>query len=207
MHTPYHRSITEQALQGIFSAAALEVIVGANLGQDSLRGQIGHDEYHFDANAFEKSRAYIEQNRRLVCPALERNDAPTAWQAFGRLTHAAQDFYAHSNYIPLWLARFPADGWPPPEETDPFDGDLLESPELRSGKLYYPFEALSFIPSLKQFILPLLPRNSHAWMNLDTPEQGPKFLYAAAAAVKRTKAEYEATMRGLPEELVALFRS
>ncbi len=197
----YHRSITLQALGNYFTPAALEVILAANLGQDTLRGQIGHDEFHFDANAFAKSRAYLEANREQVQPALERGDGPAAWRALGRLTHAAQDFYAHSNYISLWLARYPTDAWPAPEEVNPLDGELLASPALRSGKLYYPLEALSYIPSIKKYILPLIPRDSHAWMNLDTPGQGPKFPYAMAAAIKRTAWEYEETMRRLPENM------
>lgn len=204
MQIIYHRSITLQALGKYFTPPALEVILASNLGQDSLRGQIGHDEFHFDANAFAKSRAYLEANRGQVRPALERGDAPSAWCAMGRLTHVAQDFYAHSNYISLWLERFPPDALPAPEEVDPLDVELLRSPALRSGKLYYPLEALSFIPSIKKFILPLLPRDSHAWMNLDEPGQGPKFPYALAAAIKRTVWEYEKTVRGLPENLARI---
>jgi hypothetical protein len=205
MNKKYHRLITEQALREYFGQPALEAVINANLGLDALQGQIGHNEYHFDANAFAASRAFIEQNRALIRPALDRGDATAARQAFGRLTHTAQDFYAHSNYISLWLARFPADGWPPPEAVDPFDGNLLDGPHLRSGKLYYPLEVLSFVPFLKKIILPLLPRDSHAWMNLDGPEQGPKFEYALAAAVKRTLYEYEQTITGFPAGLLALF--
>jgi hypothetical protein len=201
----FHRSITLQALGKYFTPPALEVILAANLGQDTLRGQIGHDEFHFDANAFAKSYAYLEANRDQVPPALERGDLFTAWRAMGRLTHAAQDFYAHSNYISLWLACFPSDAWPAPEEINPLDGDLLASPALRSGKLYYPLEALSYISSIKKYILPLIPRDSHAWMNLDAPGQGPKFPYAMAAAIKRTDWEYEETMRRLPENLALKF--
>lgn len=205
MHTKYHRLITTEALQSRFSPAALEIIIAANLGQDALRGQIGHDEFHFDSNAFTASQEYIEQNRALARLELERGKAASAQKAFGRLTHTAQDFYAHSNYIPRWLARFPDNDWPPPEEIDPFDGSLLDGPGLRSGKLYYPLEALSFVPLLKKIVLPLLPRDSYAWMNLDTPEQGPKFPYAIAAAIKRTRYEYEETIRGLPDEMVLFF--
>lgn len=205
MHTKYHRLITAEALQSRFSPTALEIIIAANLGQDALRGQIGHDEFHFDSNAFAASREYIERNRALIRLALEGGDDTSAQKAFGRLTHTAQDFYAHSNYVTRWLARFPDNGWPPPEEIDPFDGSLLDGPGLRSGKLYYPLEALSFIPFLKKIVLPLLPRDSHAWMNLDTPEQGPKFPYAIAAAIKRTRYEYEETIRSLSDEMVLLF--
>jgi hypothetical protein len=201
----YHRAITTQALAEYFSPPALEAVVSANLGQDRLLGQIGHDEYHFDRNAFQKSWDYIGKNRALILPALEAGNVLPARQALGRLTHAAQDLYAHSNYIALWLDRFPAGAQPPADEIDPFDHSLLESPELHSGKLYYPLEVLSFVPALKKYVLPLLPRDSHAWMNLDSPDQGVGFAYAFAAAVKRTRYEYEQTIYGLSAEHLALF--
>jgi hypothetical protein len=202
----YHRAITTQALQSVFGPAALEEVIAANLGQDHwLRGQIGHDEYHFDRNAFRKGLDYIERNRSLIRPALESGDAAGARAALGRLTHAAQDLYAHSNYIRLWLERFPPEAPPAPEGIDPLDRSLLESPNLRSGKLYYPLEVLSFVPALKKFVMPLLPRDSHAWMNLDSPEQGPLFDYAFAAAVRRTRHEYERSTVDLPAALLERF--
>ena len=51
----------------------------------------------------------------VIRPALERSDPRQAWQAFGRLTHTAQDFYAHSNYVALWRERNPA---APPDQID-----------------------------------------------------------------------------------------
>ncbi len=206
MLKPYHRAITAQALADRFGRAALKSIVAANLGQDHwLRGQIGHDEYHFDRNAFEASWAYLERNRLQALDALQAGEVTAAWQAFGRLTHAAQDLYAHSNYVTLWLGRFPKGKWPPPDEIDPFDQAILGGPDLRSGKLYYPLEVLSFIPLLKSLVIPRLPRDSHAWMNLDSPGRGPKFPYAFAAAVKRTRYEYEQTVRNLSPESLRLF--
>jgi hypothetical protein len=204
----YHRAITAQALAGQFEPDDLEVVIQANLGQDHwLRGQIGHDEYHFDQNAFADAWAYIEDNRALIRPALEAGQVIPAQQAFGRLTHAAQDLYAHSNYVRLWLARFSSEAWPPPEAIDPFDEALLSSPELRSGKLYYPLEILSYVPGLKRWILPLLPHDSHAWMNLDEPARGAEFRYAFEAAVKRTRREYAVSTAGLPQQLIRLFIS
>ncbi len=109
MLTTYHRAITTQALGGFFSPPALESIIFANLGQDHwLYGQIGHPEYHFDQNAFPAGWAYIERNRMIFRSSLEAGGNALAHQALGRLTHAAQDFYAHSNYVTLWLGRFPA---------------------------------------------------------------------------------------------------
>jgi len=80
---------------------------------------------------------------------------------------------------------------------------LVNSPELHSGKLYYPFEALSFVPFLKRFVIPLLPKDSHAWMNLDAPERGERFEYAVEAALKRTRHEFDQTVAGLSSGQVA----
>jgi hypothetical protein len=206
MLTTYHRAITTQALSSFLSPRILEGVISANLGQDHwLRGQIGHPEYHFDQNAFRRSWDYIELNRATVRSALERGDVYSAQQALGRLTHAAQDFYAHSNYITRWLGRFPDGQWPPPDETNPFDDRLLNGPDLRSGKIYWPIEPISWIPWIGRLVLPLLPHDSHAWMNLDSPARGPAFAYAFSAAVKRTRYEYELTISGLPSSLLGTF--
>lgn len=205
MLTQYHASITRNALSEYFSPRALEAIIAANLEQDNLRGQIGHDEYHFDNNAFEKSYAFIEAQRTLAISSLQDGDQPAAWTAFGRLTHTAQDFYAHTNYVDLWLAHCADETRLSPPEIDPLVDELVDSPELHSGKLYYPFEALSFVPFLKRLVIPLLPRDSHAWMNLDAPERGKRFEYAFEAAIKRTCYEFDRTVAGLSSVQVALF--
>ena len=208
----FHESITRKALTGLFSLHALDVIVAANLGQDNLlTGQLGHDEFHYDNNAFTKSDRYLEDQRRLTISALQNNDPGIAWTAFGRLTHTAQDFYAHSNYVDMWLARFThkevvASNFPMPAEIDALVKELLNSPDLHSGKLYYPLEALYFVPFLKHFILPLLPKDSHAHMNLDSPKQGKRFAFAFEAAVKRTILEFNNTVLNLPANQKMLFR-
>lgn len=201
----YHLEILQKSIVDKVSQRALETIGAANIAQDAIRGQIGHDEYHFDNNAFDASYAYIEENRAQIQPALEAGDVETAWAAFGRLSHTAQDFYAHSNYLRLWMAQFDEGNAPPVPEVAHADPVFLQHPELCSGKLYYPLEALSFIPALKKYVLPLLPKDSHAWMNLDTPEQGPLFDYAIAAAIKRTNDEWEKSIGSLPRELFTLF--
>jgi len=205
MLTQYHIEIMLNALGDRFGARAISQIIYANARQDSLSGQIGHDEYHCDNNAFAKSYAYIEEQRALTAASLQKNDALSAWCAFGRMTHTLQDFYAHSNYITLWLARF--DGQTPPasSEIDPVDLALLNSPDLRSGKVYYPFELLYFIRKTRAFSLRYLPHDSHAWMNLDSPEQGFKFEYAMQAAIKRTVIEFEKTTLSFSDEMCNLF--
>jgi hypothetical protein len=200
-----HVEITRSALAGRFSERALDAIISANLKQDELLGLIGHDEYHFDSNAFAQSYAYLEEQHALTVLSLEMNDLPSAWSAFGRLMHTAQDFYAHSNYIDLWLSCQPDGALPTPSEVDPLDEDLIHTRALRSGKLYLPLEMLYFVRPLRRLILRILPRDSHAWMNLDSPEQGPNFVYAFQAAVKRTRLEFNKTTSGLPQNLLKLF--
>ncbi len=205
MLTFIHTQITRQALGGLFSPAHLKTLIAANLGQDRLRGQFGHEEYHFDNNAFAKSRTYLDEQRALTLTALQAGDAPSALSAFGRLTHTAQDFYAHTNYVSLWLSRYTDSRPPPALEIDPVIADLIASPDLRSGKLYYPLELLSFIPPLRGFALSILPRDSHAHMNLDSAKHSPHFEYAFQAALKRTCLEFNQVMSALAHDQQELF--
>lgn len=198
----FHVEIMQLALGDRFSPRALEMIIKANLRQDWLLGQIGHDEYHFDNNAFDQSYAYIEEQRARTVSALMANDVSGAWSAFGRLTHTAQDFYAHSNYIALWLARQSQSVRPADVEST--DSSLIHSAALRSGKVY-PLEVLTLIPLLRPVVLSFLPRDSHGWMNIDSPERGPNFPYVFQAAVKRTRVEFAMTTRDLSNNLFTLF--
>ena len=205
MKIPYHRDITARALESAVSPRALQVIVRANVAQDGLRYQFGHDHFHFDSNQFDASYAYIEEQRARVTDSLAHDDADPAWQAFGRLTHTAQDFYAHSNYIPLWLERFNGATPPPPPEVDPVFAEILHSPHLRSGKLYYPLEALTFLPHIGKNFVRFMPADSHARMNHDGPENSSLFDYVFHAAVKRTSLEFEKTQAHLPLDTRMLF--
>jgi len=197
--------MTRLAVGEQLSSNALEKITDANLYQDRLLAQIGHDEYHFDGNAFEKSYAYVEEQRALTVSSLMANDALSAWSAFGRLTHAVQDFYAHSNYVDLWLSCQPDGAIPTPSEIDPVDPDLINTPALRSGTIYLPLEAFYHFHILRPLLLRILPRDSHAWMNLDSPRQGSNFAYAFQAGLKRTKIEFEKTTLGFSQEMRRLF--
>jgi hypothetical protein len=205
MIVPHHVEITRQAIAAEVSPRALAAIVRANIAQDGLRYQLFHDHFHFDNNQFEKSYAYIEEQRALVRDHLTRGADQSAWQAFGRMIHPTQDFYAHTDYIPRWLFRFDGTTPPAPEQVDPVFSEILHHPELRSGKLYYPLEVLSFIPPLRKFILPLLPKDSHAHMNHDGHENSAQFDYVFHAAVKRTRLEFEKTVATLSSELILLF--
>ena len=204
MLIPIHEEMTREALSEHFSPRALEIIIAANRKQDALRGQIGHDEFHFDNNAIEKGFRYINEQRGFVLASLLSPGVLSAWIAFGRLTHTAQDFYSHTNYISLWLDQHP--GTPPtPPEIDPVQKSLIRSPSLHSGKIYFPLDVFYFIPFLQKFALKLLPEDSHGRMNLDSPKQGPRFEYARAAAVKRTQHEFDLLKKILPPDLFAKF--
>lgn len=204
MLIPIHEDMTREALCDRVSPRALEIMIAANCKQDSLRGQIGHDEYHFDNNAIDAGYRYISEQRGLVTSSLLSSEVFSAWSAFGRLTHTAQDFYAHTNYVPMWLNQY--NGTPPtPPEIDPVQKSLVESPSLHSGKIYIPMDVFYFVPFLRKLSLALLPRDSHGRMNLDSPKQGSNFAYARAAAVKRTQYEFEILEKILTPEMLSKF--
>jgi len=218
----YHRQVLQRALGAQVSARALAAITRANLNQDNLSGLVGHPEYHFDDGLFAESLKYIEDQRALAAQAAW---PAKAWAAFGRLSHAAQDFYSHSNYVALWMEQgLPSPvnhperseakskdpdgalrgakdwGWPPVTSIDGLDPALLKHPRLRSGRVYWPVEALWILPPFRPLVKRLVPKDSHAWMNLDSPAAGPLFPYSIEAAVQRTLAEFERTLAAIGEE-------
>ena len=198
MKKQIHREITIRALGGYFGVDALETVIIANLGQDAPRYQFGHDHFHYDSNSFTTGDAYCEQLRLVIAAALRNGQSQQAREALGRLTHTLQDLYAHSNYVLLWRQKYPDSS---PDDIDPELAIIRQDSGFQSGKLYYPLEILSFIDPLKKYVLPLLPRDSHAWMNIDDPTR-PGFDYAFSAAVKRTGIEYLRIIEKLPSREV-----
>jgi hypothetical protein len=223
MEAIYHIEITMRALQERLGQRTLAAVITANTGQDSLRYQFGHYQFHYDNNRLAEGDAYVEEQRTLALAALEESQAEAAWAAFGRLLHAAQDFYAHSNYVSLYIqhhikaifhevrSRVPHSilltshlHLLPPEKIAPLDPAIISHPDLHSGRLYYPWEALSFL-GLESLMRRLLPPDSHTRMNLDSPKRGPLFAYAFSAAVKRTIYEYEQLSEELSNNQMARF--
>jgi hypothetical protein len=201
----YHRQICQRALGNIFSPKALERIIAANLGQDHIRYQYGHPHFHYDDNAFDAGDAYIEAQRQIVLDIMiEKMDPTPAWLAFGRLTHAAQDFYAHSNYIRLWIAAQSKGGLPDPPEVDALAPNILHHPELKSGNVNL-WDWLAFVPGFYSLAYRLAPEDSHTHMNLDSPKQGELFPYAFEAAVKRTSHEFDQITAQLSPDQLARF--
>jgi hypothetical protein len=200
MDARYHVQITRQALAGRFGEATMQAIVRANLRQDRLATLVGHPEIHFDDSAFAEGEAYIAgQRRRAVEALVERDDRPAALAAFGRLLHGRQDFYAHSNWVQLWVDNHGGIARCAPDQVE-ICVDPLIVPQLISG-----------VGSVRDFILvrlPLLggwamrhlvPPDSHEAMNLDHPGRGPLFPYAMAAAVKHTRLELDLLLSLLRE--------
>lgn len=185
----YHIEICQRALGNKFSPKALDILIAANLGQDQIRYQFRHPHFHFDSNAFDAGYAYVEKQRQIVLNTL-KSDNVSAWQAFGRLTHTVQDFYAHSNYIQLWVDSQSNGDVPPPPQVDALDPKFLQHPDLHSGNVYF-WDWLAFIPGFYSLALRLTPEDSHTHMNLDHPDRGELFPYAIEAASQRTQFEYE----------------
>lgn len=203
MLIPIHEDMLREALSARVGARALQAITAANIRQDAWHGQIGHDEYHYDNNALAKSDAYIIEQREMARTAVSKSDIPAAWAAFGRLTHTAQDFYSHTNYIPLWLDSYRGATPPTPPQVDPLSPNILQHSNLRSGRIYFPLDFIYFLPGMREPMLKILPKDSHAWMNLDSPKQGPLFEYARAAAIKRTVIELERVRDSAPDGFAA----
>ena len=195
MKAHYHIQITETALRPHLSQRALQSVVRGNLMQDGLTGLLFHPEYHFDDNRFQAGEAYLAAQRRLAQSALLDGDLARAWQAFGRLSHAAQDFYAHSNYTQLYREAHPTSL---PEEIDPLDPPILNSPRLRSGQVHWGWEILlHLLPGVAYRLRSRIPAGTHASMNLDHPGRGPRFAFAVEAAIKRTAHEFNALLESL----------
>lgn len=201
MNKPYHVAMTREALGPHFSPTALEQLIEANLGQDSLINQVAHDHFHFDNNSFESGYAYIETCRRNAIEAIRAGQAAQARAEFGRLTHSVQDFYSHTNYTALWRELHPNAA---PEQIDPLLESCLSDPRLHSARLYYPLEILAFVPPFLPLVAPLLPADSHTHMHKDDPSR-PDFDYACSAATQRTRVEWLLLAESLTDAEKAAF--
>lgn len=196
MQTKYHVEITQNALRDRFSTEALQIIIKANIQQDRIRYQFGHDYIHFDSSAFEEGFRYIKDQENIIIKGVTSGDCLSAWQALGRLTHSWQDFYSHSNYVSLLLAN---SGVITPEVIQHDRIDILNHLDLSSGKIYGLIEFISSLSGIGRLVTPLMPEDSHAKMNLDSPASGPLFEYAYWAAFKHTRTSIETILLQLIE--------
>jgi hypothetical protein len=202
MIAEYHIAVLTETLGQHFSARALQQIIDANLGQDSGWTQF-QMHVHFDNCAFAEGRAFVEQQHALIAGA----DDPTLMRAaLGRLTHAVQDFYSHSNYVDLWLEANGGFANTRPEDVDGLDPALLNHPSLTSGYFYLWRDIIYYLPIIDRFAKKYLVfPGSHEAMNLDDPSTGPRFPYSIVAAKQRTLAEYQRALQSLDPERAARF--
>lgn len=200
MDARYHVEITRQALAGRMDDAAVQAVIRANLGQDRLSTLLGHPEIHFDGSAFAAGERYIADQRRAAVAALaQRNDRPAALAAFGRLLHGRQDFYAHSNWVALWVETHGGVARCAPDQVEICTDPLLV-PQLISGVGSVRDFFLVRLPVLGRWARRhLVPPNSHEAMNLDHPGRGPLFPFAMAAATKHSRLELDLLLDWLCE--------
>lgn len=191
MDSRYHVEIVRAALAGQFSAVDLQRIIRANLAQDRLATLIGHPEIHFDDNEFVASEQYLRGQRQQAVLAAVRGARAAALDAFGRLLHGRQDFYAHSNWVPLAVGERGGLALCAPEEV-PLCLDPTADARLRSGRgVVWHYLAVR-VPLVGGWVeRRLIPADSHERMNLDNPRRGPLFGYAMNAAIRHTRLEWE----------------
>lgn len=187
----------QTVLGSLFNPADLALITAANLGQDRLWGQI-HPEYHFDNCYFVAGEQYVAAQRWQIITILTTSgDRRAALQALGRLLHARQDFYAHANWVALWVAECGGLTAVSPEDT-PICPDPTAVPGLISGRGSIPLYVLYRIPMLGSLIRRIyFPPDTHEAMNLDHPGRGPLFAYAMAAATRHTQVELDIVLAEL----------
>lgn len=147
---PYHWEITNTAFQrsGVScgSEALLDVLIGATLDSD-IAGAFS--DYHFDGRKDFKSVKENWQRIYGIVARLSDDIGPgnKAWGGFdmselGKTLHNVQDFYAHSNYIELYIEYY----------GDTHDGqvpDVTEIPTYVVGKEDKKFKKEYLKPRLK----------------------------------------------------------
>jgi hypothetical protein len=199
MEGKYHRQMLNEVLSGHCNQTDLDTITRANLRQDWPRGQL-HAEYHFDNSAFGAGEAFIGQQRQLALDSLTAHNRREALAALGRLLHARQDFYAHSNWVRLWVQQQGGLAACLPDAVAICPNPLAQ-PDLVSGKSSIPRYLLYRVPLLGRFVKTFyFPADSHEAMNLDSPKQGPLFNFAMAAATKHTQLEFELLLAQMAED-------
>ena len=191
MELIYHTLATYNAVGARFDDLALLQIIEANHAQDTILNQFrGH--LHFD-NHIAQGRAYVEAERRNMGRLAATTDAGALLRAaFGRLCHTTQDFYAHTNYIRLWLACHGGFDHTLPADIDALDASLMNHPDLRTGTFFLWRDWVYHVPGINRYARRIhVPAGSHEAMNLDAPTRGPEFAYAFRAACQRTQHEYQ----------------
>jgi hypothetical protein len=202
MESKYHAIITRNAVGEYFEPVALDQVIQANMSQDKLIYLLGSKpHFHFDDNKINESLAYVNSLHNSIIKLTDSDSTGKLQrEAFGRISHAVQDFYAHSNYVDLWLEE---NGGVENIEPDKIDGlvdHLLHHPDLNTGDFKIWRDFIYYIPIINNIVKKIyIPKSSHEAMNLDSPERGIKFNYTMAAAQQRTLHEYTRIIKQLSD--------
>ena len=196
MNSLFHQLITIDALTDNFSAVALKEIVTHNIRQDSIKNQFFHDEIHFDNNKFAEGNQLIEYLHNNCVDSIKQDNFADARSYFGKLIHTVQDFYAHSNYARLTKTLFENKTPNNNHTLDCLNPAIIKSSLLKSHTVNFPFDYLCIIPLFARWFSKFCPEDSHARMNLDTPQSDGPFDLAYKLAVIRTRIEYQAIITG-----------
>jgi hypothetical protein len=116
-----HEEMTHESLD------FLRPVLRYNIGRHNIWNdhgiRVGEDQRHCDDCEFNKMAAYINENYLDAIYQLTPAGDFDPWEAaeyFGRLTHPAQDFYSHSNWIELGF----------PVCDDPLTTNIVENVKL-----------------------------------------------------------------------------
>lgn len=104
MKLNYHRQMVRKVLKKKkIGQKCIDCAVEGNEGQDDVLNQPRTD-FHFDGCDFNGGIKYIceqwSEIDRLIADDCEENIC-AIFKAWGRISHAVQDFYAHSNWVEL----------------------------------------------------------------------------------------------------------
>lgn len=213
MLSRYHIEITKKSLENFFSPLSLREIARANVAQDSLPSMFGVEARRHVCNCTVlESLAYIDEEQTQIANFAQTPGSEAKQRAaLGRLLHTVQDFYAHTNYVALWVvehwdvessaseklgseslqkgrAKFIAKDV---ARMDGLDPNILAHPSLQIAQWQTWRDPFYYVPllgrALRHFWLPAV---SHEAINLDSPSRGAHFDLAMAIARQRTLAEY-----------------
>lgn len=183
MHSYYHTLVTIDALSTSLSSGALSEVIRANLQQDSIIGQIFHNEYHFDNNKLAEGVAYIRQQEHACLEYIQSAQFSRARRAFGSLIHTIQDYFSHTNFVRLFNIDQNIEIMAQLEIIQMINEIKL----IKSHMVHIPIDLFKLPPTIYLLIRDHLPKNSHAYMNLDTPLSGIDFLKSYQVSVRMTK--------------------
>jgi len=182
-----HVALTRQALaESGFDAAAAEAVVAGNLRTDDV--EYSTPAAHFDDEAFSAGSERLRAREAAAVAALGDCDPAAAREELGRVLHAVQDFFAHTNWVETHAESDPIDLL---NMADPAQ-DLRCDAKTHQGGLtsgYWPDDQR---PSPRKCI--------HAELNKDTPDRP-----FHEAARLRALAESKATVARLERAAASRF--